>query len=342
MAQKGQGSITRNSVAGIARDWSKISGEIVDAWLNLVARIGRGSLSVGQDQKKQSRFITELVNEKARLDGEQLVDGVYPSKVLKSLRDKVSKWKRAGEFIVVIACNNKTSWESFNPTDNQIDKAIALFTAVMTSDQRDAGKTPYSVLTEMAGVCKNKNGTWNKDKVALFREWIQLERVGIDESKTLDDCKGIPQNQMEKRIRLTRFGGIGYASAWLHVNGYKANEIDGAMFLKLRQENNLVKEAVPTKNKGPAQPLGYDMEASAEAEKQALREAKSQAEAEARRLAEVCSRQKMVTHTTKLMSEMADVVKTKGVTDNQLKALREALNTLDKEVKQLEARSRIS
>ena len=212
MAQNGQGSITRNSAVGIARDWSQISGQIVDAWLNLVARIGRGSLSVGQDQKKQSRFITELVNEKARLDGEQLIDGVYPSKVLKSLRDKVSKWKRAGEFIVVVACNNKTSWETFNPTDNQIDKAIALFTAVMTSDQRDAGKTPYSVLTEMAGVCKNKNGTWNKDKVDLFREWIQIEPIGIDESKTLEDCKGIPQDKMAKRIRLTRFGGIGYAS----------------------------------------------------------------------------------------------------------------------------------
>lgn len=343
MAQKGQGSITRNSAEGIARDWNKIGSQIVDAWLNLVARIGLGSLSVGQDQRKQKAFINALVNEKARLDGEKMTQGVYPASVLKSLRDKVSKWKRAGEFIIVVACTTDKSWDSFLPTEAQITKAVELFTAVMTSKQRAVGSTPYSVITEMAGVCKNANGTWNKNKVALFREWIQIERAGVDKEKTLEDCKGIPIHSMEKRIQLTRVNGTGYASAWLHVNGKgKANEIDNALFVELRTKHNLVKEAKATTTTGPAQPLGYDMNARAEAEAKALREAKAEAEAEARQLADVCSKQKMITHTSKLMNLMAEEVKTKGATDKQLKTLREALTALDKEVKLLEAKARVS
>ena len=343
MAQKGQGSITRNSAEGIARDWNKIGSQIVDAWLNLVARIGLGSLSVGQDQRKQKAFINALVNEKARLDGEKMKQGVYPATVLKSLRDKVSKWKRAGEFIIVVACTTDKSWDSFLPTEGQITKAVELFTAVMTSKQRAVGSTPYSVITEMAGVCKNANGTWNKNKVQLFREWIQIERAGVEKDKTLEDCKGIPQHSMEKRIQLTRVNGTGYASAWLHVNGKgKANEIDNALFVELRSKHNLVKEAKAPTTTGPAQPEGYDMQARAEAEAKALQDAKAEAEAEARQLANACSKQKMITHTTKLMALMSEEIKTKGATDKQLKTLREALNTLDKEVKQLEARARVS
>lgn len=344
MAQNGQGSKTRNSAESIARDWSQISGQIVDAWLNLIARIGLGSLSVGEDTKKQGAFITRLVNEKARLDGAKMVNDAYPKSTLASLRNQVSKWKRAGEFIIVLACTTDPTWKSKFPQDKQIAKAIALISAVLTPKQREAGATPYSALTEIAGVCKNDKGTWNREKVTLFREWLATPIESVDASKTLEDCKGISVVSMASRIRLGRVGSTGYASAWLHVNKkVKANEIDGAKFLELRNEFNkeaggtLIKEA-----DGTRAPHRNDMEAEHDKTVEALREAHAKADAEAHRIAEKSTRAEAIRHTVKVMGNTAELVEKKGTTLPQLKALRSAINELDKQVKQLEARERIS